>query len=227
MTVKINPNYKATLVILNDVEAHELVQFNPEYADEEFFENFLEFEEAFTHSFVNVIKTLDSSEKDHDNMSIFTIYSELSYIISHLEVITKILKAVINPTMIKSGFNDFTSLEQMIKKICNKMQYTEKLKNSIRGLFLVDFKNAIEYQNYLILKNGSLVIYPKDKKMKKYLNIEDLYDYSLQVIAILNAMIDWSNGNEISVDEKTQGLDLVQDLVNQVKLLDDKLSKLA
>jgi len=102
VTVKINPNYKATLVILNDVEAHELVQFNPEYADEEFFENFLEFEEAFTHSFVNVIKTLDSSQKDHDNMSIFTIYSELSYIISHLEVITKILKAVINPTMIKS-----------------------------------------------------------------------------------------------------------------------------
>ncbi len=227
MTVKINPNYKATLVILNDVEAHELVQFNPEYADEEFFENFLEFEEAFTHSFVNVIKTLDSSQKDHDNMSIFTIYSELSYIISHLEVITKILKAVINPTMIKSGFNDFTTLEQMIKKICNKMQYSEKLKNSIRGLFLVDFKNAIENQYFLIHKNGNLVIYPKDEKMKKYLNIEDLHDYSSQAIAILNAMIDWSNGQETSIDKKTQGLDLVQDLLNQVKLLDDKLNKLA
>jgi hypothetical protein len=84
---------------------------------------------------VNVIKTLDSSEKDHDNMSVFAIYSELSYIISHLEVITKILKAVINPTMIKSGFNDFTTLEQMIKKIYNKMQYSEKLKNSIKGSF--------------------------------------------------------------------------------------------
>ena len=70
---------------------------------------------------MNVIKTLDSSEQDHDNMSVFVIYSELSYIISHLEVMTKILKAVINPTMIKSGFNDFTTLEQMIKKICNKI----------------------------------------------------------------------------------------------------------
>ena len=160
-------------------------------------------------------------------MSIFTIYSELSYIISHLEVITKILKAVINPTMIKSGFNDFTSLEQMIKKICNKMQYTEKLKNSIRGLFLVDFKNAIENQYFLIHKNGNLVIYPKDEKMKKYLNIEDLHDYSSQAIAILNAMIDWSNGQETSVDEKTPELDLVQDLINQVKLLDGKLNKLA
>jgi len=63
--------------------------------------------------------------------------------------------------------------------------------------------------------------------MKKYLNIEDLCDYSSQVIAILNAMIDWSNGQETSVDEKTQGLDLVQDLINQVKLLDGTLNKLA
>jgi hypothetical protein len=63
--------------------------------------------------------------------------------------------------------------------------------------------------------------------MKKYLNIVDLYDYSSQVIAILNAMIDWSNGQETSVNEKTQGLDLVQDLINQVKLLDGKLNKLA
>ena len=227
MTVKVNPNYKAPLVILNDVEAHELVQFNPAYADEEFFENFLEFEEAFTHSFVNVIKTLDSSEKDHDDMSVFAIYSELSYIISHLEVITKILKSVINSSTIKGGFNDFTTLEQMIKKICNKIQYSEKLKNSIRGLFLVDFKNAIDNQYFLIHKNGNLVIYPKDKKMKKYLNIEDLYDYSSQVMAVLNAMIDWSNGQGKSVDEKTQGLDLVRNLVNQVKLLDDKRKKLA
>jgi len=79
----------------------------------------------------------------------------------------------------------------------------------------------------LIHKDGNLVSYPKDEKMKKYLNIEDLHDYSSQVIAILNAMIDWSNGQEISVSEKTQGLDLVQDLINQVKLLDGKLNKLA
>ncbi len=120
MTVKVNPNYKATLVILNDIEAHELVQFNPEYADEGFFENFLEFEESFTHSFVNVIKTLDPSKRNYDDMSVFTIYSELSYIISHLDVITKILKFVINPSLMMSGFNDFTTLEQMIKKFVIK-----------------------------------------------------------------------------------------------------------
>ena len=101
------------------------------------------------------------------------------------------------------------------------------MKNSIKGLFFVDFKNAIENQYFLIYKNANLVIYSKDEKMKKYLNIEDLYDYSLQVIAILNSMIDWSNGQETSVDEKTQRLDLVQDLINQVKLLDGTLNKLA
>ena len=40
-------------------------------------------------------------------------------------------------------------------------------------------------------------------------------------------MIDWSNGQETSVDEKTQRLDLVQDLINQVKLLDGTLNKFA
>jgi len=107
------------------------------------------------------------------------------------------------------------------------MQYSEKLKNSIRGLFLIDFKNAIDNQYFLIQKNGKLVIYPRDKKMKKYLNMEDLHDHPLQVIAILNVMIDWSNGAVTFVDERTTGLCLVQDLVNQVKLLDDKLNKLA
>ena len=120
MTTKVNSNYKATLVILNDIESHELVQFNPEYADEEFFDNFLEFEEAFTLSFVNIIKTLDPFEKDHNELSVFAIYSELSFIISHLDVIAKILKAIINPLKLKGGFNSDTSFEQMVKKFVIK-----------------------------------------------------------------------------------------------------------
>ena len=94
-------------------------------------------------------------------MTVFAIYSELSYIISHLEIIKKILKAVINPRMLKGGFNSDTTLEQMIKKICNKMQYSEKLKNSIRGLFLADFRDAIVHQHYLINRKGELIIFPQ------------------------------------------------------------------
>jgi len=222
-----DPNYKATLILLDDFEVHGLVQFNKENYDEKYFKNFLEFQKAFTHSFGELVGKLDPFANGYENLIMFAIYSELCFIVSHLDIMNSFLKIIINPQKIKGGFNDETTLGMFIKKICNKMQYSEKLKNSIRGLFLVDFKNAIENQYFLIYKNGNLVIYPKDEKMKKYLNIEDLHDYSSQVIAILNAMIDWSNGQETSVDEKTQGLDLVQDLINQVKLLDGKLNKLA
>lgn len=222
-----NPNYKATFVILDDFEAHGLVQFNKEYHDEEFFKNFIEFEKAFSNSIHELVSKLDTFQTNYDQMVIFTIFSELSYINSHLEVIKKFLKIIINPTKIKGGFNENTTLDQLITKICNKMQYTEKLKNSIRGLFLVDFRNAITQQQYLIYKNGNLVIYPRDEKMKKYLNIKDLTDSALQVMAILDAMLDWSNGKEKSKD-KTEELDkIVKDMINQVEVLGKKLDRLS
>ena len=223
-----NPNYKATIVILNDFEAHGLVQFNKEYHDEEFFQNFLEFEKSFSSSIHKLVSKLDTFQTNHDEMVVFTIFSELSYIDSHLEVIKKFLKIIINPAKLKGGFDENTTLNQMITKICNKMQYSEKLKNSIRGLFLADFRNAIAHQQYLIYKNGDLVIYPKDAKMKKYLNIKDLTDNALQVMAILDAMLDWANGKGKSEDTKTEALDrVVKDLRNQVEALDKKLDRLS
>ena len=222
-----DPNYKATFVILDDFEAHGLIQFNKEYHDEEFFKNFMEFEKAFSNSIHELVSKLDTFQTEYDAMVIFTIFSELSYINSHLEVIKKFLKIVINPTKIKGGFDENTTLNQMITKICNKMQYSEKLKNSIRGLFLVNFSNAITYQQYLIYKNADLVIYPKDAKMKKYLNIKDLTDNALQVVAILDAMLDWANGKEKSEYKKTEALDkVVKDLTKQVEALDKKLDRL-
>jgi len=222
-----DPNYKATLVLLDDFEVHGLVQFNKENFDEEYFKNFLEFQKAFTHSFGELVGKLDPFANGYENLIMFAIYSESCFIISHLDIMKSFLKIIINPQKIKGGFNDETTLGIVFKKICNKMQYSEKLKNSVRGLFLEDFRDAITHQNYLIYKNAHLVIYPNDEKLKKHLNLEDLYNYSLQVMAIFDAMIDWSNGQETSVDEKTPGLDLVQDLINQVKLLDGKLNKLA
>ena len=47
--MSLDPNYKAIFVILNDIESHELIQFNKEYLDEEYFENFIEFENAFSN----------------------------------------------------------------------------------------------------------------------------------------------------------------------------------
>ena len=108
------------------------------------------------------------------------------------------------------------------------MQFSEKLKNAVRGLFLEDFRDAITHQNYLIYKNANLVIYPNDEKLKKHLNLEDLYNYSLQVMAIFDAMIDWSNGPNSTSDRPTSELDkIVDDFKKQVETLDRKLEKLS
>lgn len=217
-------NYRATLVILNDIESHGLVQFNEQYCDEEFFKNFLEFEKDFSNSFHNVAHSLGS--QNHETM-VFTIYSEMSFIMSHLDVINKFLKIVVNPAKLKGGFDENTSLYQMITKICNKMQYSEKLKNSIRGMFLLGFRNAITTQQYRIYQNDDLVIFPNDENLKKHFSIKDLTDYSLQVMSMLEAMIDWSNGEKKSTDNSTNALySLVGDMKRQVELLDKKLDRL-
>lgn len=223
-----DPNYKAVFVILDDIEAHGLVQFNKEYLDEEFFKNFIDFQKAFFYSISELVNKLDTFQANYNEMVILAIYSELSYVNSNLEVIKQFLKIIVNPTMIKGGFDENTTLNQILKRVCNKMQYPEKLKNSINGLFLIDFKNAIDNQHYLIYKNGELVIYPKDEKMKKYLNIKDLVDNALQVMIILDAMLDWSNGKTKPIDKKTEVLDaVVRDFTKQVEELDKKLDRLS
>ncbi len=222
-----DPNYKATFVILNDLEAHGLVQFNEEHLDEEFFINFIEFQKAFSNLFSELIVKLDSFQTKRDEMIIFAIYSELSFINSHLEVMKKFLKIIVDPSKIKANFDEKISLTQMIRKICNKMQYSEKLKNSIRGLFLADFETAVSTQQYLISGGGNLIIYPKDKLIRKSLNLNDLYDDAIQVRTIFDAMIDWSNGKPKSANKKNKVLDTVKELIKQVEELDGKLDKLS
>lgn len=218
-------NYRATLVILNDIESHGLVQFNKQYCDEEFFKNFIDFQQSFSNSFHKVANRLGSAQ--NREMMVFTIYSEMSFVMSHLDVINKFLKIIVNPAKLKGGFDEYTSLHQMITKICNKMQYSEKLKNSIRGMFLLNFRNAILTQQYRIYQNDDLIIYPNDETLKKHFSIKDLVDCSLQVMAMLEAMLDWSNGGKKSIDNSTSALySLVDDMKKQVELLDKKLDRL-
>ena len=221
-----DPNYKATVVILKDIESQGLVQFNKEYLDEEFFRNFIKFRRAFSHSMSELVSKLDTFETKNEELTNFIIYSELSYINSHLDAIKKFLKIVINPIKLEEGFGKYTTLEQMIQRICNKMNYNEKLQNSIRGLFLLDFREAITQQVFVIDKIGNLVINHKDKR-KKELNLKDLADCSSQAMEILSAMFDWSNGKTQESEKKPDGLDnLVSDLTKQVQELDKKLDRL-
>ena len=215
-------------MILNDIESHGLVQFNKEYHDEEFFRNFIQFKKAFSHSMGELINKLDSFQTKQGEMNIFTIYSEVSYINSHLDAIKKFLKIIVNPIKLEDGFGKDTTLEQMVKRICKKMNYSEKLQNSIQGLFLLNFQNAITQQQYRINKSGEIVIYPNNKKMKRHLNIKDLADNSMQAAEILNAMLDWSNGKTKTVNKKPEVLDeIVSDLTKQVQALDKKLDNLS
>jgi hypothetical protein len=221
-----DPNYKATFVILKDIELQGLVQFNKEYLDEEFFKNFIKFRKSFSHSISELIRKLDIFETKNEELANFIIYSELSYINSHLDAIKKFLKIIINPIKLDEGFGKYTTLEQMIQRICKKMNYNEKLQKSIKGLFLLDFREATTQQEFLIDKTCNLVIYHKDKR-KKELNLKDLADYSSQVMEILSAMFDWSNGKN-QVERKPDSLDnLVSDLTKQVQELDKKLDKLS
>ncbi|QLH04588.1 hypothetical protein C5F49_04125 [Nitrosopumilus oxyclinae] len=223
----LDPNYKATVVILKDIESKGLVQFNKEYLDEEFFRNFIKFRKSFSHSMSELISKLDTFETKNEELTNFIIYSEMSYINSHLDAIKKFLKIIINPIKLDEGFGKDTTLEQMIERICKKMKYNGKLQNSINGLFLLDFRKATTQQQFVIEKIGILIINHKNEN-KIQLNIKDLADYSSQAMEILSAMFDWSNGKTQEPEKNPDGLDnLVSDLTKQVQELDNKLDNLS
>ena len=214
-------------MILKDIELQGLVQFNKEYLDEEFFKNFIKFRKSFSHSMAELISKLDTFETKNEELTNFIIYSELSYINSHLDAVKKFLKIIINPIKLDEGFGKDTTLEQMVKRICKKMNYTDKLQNSIKGLFLLEFREATTQQHFVIEKTGNLVINHKDEN-KMQLNIKDLADYSSQAMEILAAMFDWSNGKTQEPEKSSDDLDnLVSDLTKQVQELDKKLDSLS
>ena len=225
--MSLDPNYKATFIILKDVESQGLVQFNKEYLDETFFKNFIKFRKAFSHSIAELISKLDIFDTKNEELTNFIIYSELSFINSHLDAIKKFLKIIINPIKLEEGFGKYTTLEQMIERICKKMNYNKKLQKSINGLFLLNFRDATTQQQFTIEKAGNLIINHKDGK-KMQLNIKDLADYSSQAMEILAAMFDWSNGKTPETEQKPDSLDsLVNDLTKQVQELDKKLEELS
>lgn len=216
------------MMILNDIESHGLIHFNKEYYDEGFFRNFIKFRKAFSHSMSELISKSETFQTKQEEINMFTIYSELSFINSQLDAIKKFLKTIINPIKLEDGFDKDSTLEKMVKRICKKMNYSDKMQNAISGLFLLDFKNAIGQQQYRIQESGQIIIYTNDKKIKKKLDIKDLADNSKQAAEILDAMFDWSNGKVRTEGEKPEILDdIVNNLTKQVQELDKKLDNLS
>ena len=100
-----DPNYKATLLILNDLESKGLIQFNKEYHDKEFFRIFMQIRKAFLHSISELISKLDSFLTKQDKINLFLTFSESSYINLHLDAIKKFLKIIINSLKLEEGFD--------------------------------------------------------------------------------------------------------------------------
>lgn len=223
-----DPNYRAVLVILNDIEKKGLYHFNSKYHDEKFFLNFIDFQKAFSNSFSEVIRKLDNFDTKREDVILFAVYSMMSFVNSHLKIFEKFLKIILDHTKLKGGFDQNTTLSLILKKTCNKMQYNPRLKNAILGLFLADFADAINTHQYLISKDGYLIIYPKDKEKKKQITIDELYDDSLRVRAIFNAMLDWADTTDEPPKNKTEPInDIVKNLINQVNSLDKKLGQIS
>jgi hypothetical protein len=79
----------------------------------------------------------------------------------------------------------------------------------------------------LISRDGNLTLYPNDEMLRKNINLNDLYDDSIQVRAIFDAMVNWSDGVPKSTNKKNDVLDIVKGLVKQVEDLDGKLNRLS
>ncbi|MGH1568948.1 MAG: hypothetical protein ACRBBZ_07210 [Nitrosopumilus sp.] len=70
-----DPDYKPTLVILNDIESQVFIQFNKEYHDEEFFKNFIRFKKAFSHSMGELGNISYTFQTKQEEVNIFTMHS--------------------------------------------------------------------------------------------------------------------------------------------------------
>ena len=224
----IDPNYRATLVILNDIEKKGLYHFNPEYHSEKFFLNFIEFQKGFSNSFSEVLKKLDELDTKREDVIFFTVYLMMSFVNSHLKVFEKFFKIILDSTKLKGGFDENTTLSQLLKKTCNKMQYNPKLKNAIQGLFLANFSEAMGYNQYLISKEGQLIIFPENEEKKAQISMDELYDDSLKVRAIFDALLDWADTTDKSPKNKTDGInEIIKNMIDQVSSLDRKLDRIS
>ena len=73
--MNVNPDNKATLMILRDIESQGLIQFNKEFHDEEFFKNFIRFKKAFSHSMGELNNISYTFQTKQEEVNIFTMHS--------------------------------------------------------------------------------------------------------------------------------------------------------
>lgn len=219
-------SHKDTLHFMNTIDEEGLFHYNYEYIGKEFLNNFSKFTKAFGNTYSELGKKVTDFETEHDQVMIFFIYSEVSFVITNLELVKKLLKYLVNPTLLKDGFDEDTTLGQMVYKICKKLRYSDKLWDATFDLFHVDFRNAIAHQHYLISKDG-ITIYPNNEEKERDYSIEQLKEDSSNVQGVLEAIGEFMN-------EKSAGMDAIaeenerrtKELMKQKEELDKKLRDL-
>ena len=218
--------HKDTLDFMNTIDEKGLFQPNPEYMDKESLDNFTKFVNAFSNTYSELGKKATSFDTEFDEVMIFFIYSEVSFVITNLELVKKLLKYLVNPKLLKDGFDEDTTLGKMIYKICKKLEYSDTLWTATFNLFHVDFRNAIAHHHYLISKDG-ITIYPNNEEKKRDYSIEQLKDDTSNIQGILNGLGEFVNMktaeiNAIAEEKESK----TEELIKQKEELDRKLRDL-
>ena len=126
------------------------------------------------------------------------IYVRYNYVISHLEVINKLLKLMICKKP-KLEYKKQTTLPQLISMICDNLGHSENWSENwserTKETFHPKFKNAIAHHVFLINEDG-ITIYPDDIKKKETYDIFALQELNAQVQGLLSGFVEFTNSEE-------------------------------
>jgi len=176
----------SAMLFLNTIKDANLLCWNKKFIDEEYYDNFVNFENDFEYVFTKIEddgKNVDNEEEKRKNL-VFSIYVRYNYVVSHLEILNKLLKILVcqKPNL---KFNEGTTLPQMITMICEKIKCSKQTIKITKESFYTDFRNAIAHHSFLISEHG-ITIHPNDIKKKMTYDIFDLQELNVHVKGLLS-----------------------------------------
>ncbi len=188
---------KSAMVFLSDLKDDKLICWNRvSLEEEEFYANFLNFQKDFESVFIKIesdSKNIADREKLRQN-TVFRIYVRYNYVISHLEVINKLLKLMVCKKS-KLEYKKQTTLPQLISMICDNLGHSENWSERTKETFHPKFKNAIAHHAFLITEDG-ITIYPDDVKKKETYDIFALQELDAHVKGLISGFVEFVNSEK-------------------------------
>ncbi len=188
---------KSAMVFLSDLKDDKLICWNRvSLEEEEFYANFLNFQKDFESVFIKIesdSKNIADREKLRQN-TVFRIYVRYNYVISHLEVINKLLKLMVCNKS-KLEYKKQTTLPQLISMIFDNLGHSENWSERTKETFHPKFKNAIAHHAFLITEDG-ITIYPDDVKKKETYDIFALQELDAHVKGLISGFVEFANSEK-------------------------------